>query len=427
MKRNDGNTVIGYDLNDSYAQISYLKIGAAEPETASQVLGADQYNIPVAIMKKPGTGLWLYGKEALGYAEGALDGGEVIMPVTRLLDLAVAGTEIMIGDELTDPVSLLALFIKRSLSILTIQINVSNIAAFMFTTPILTPRIIEVINRAAGILDLPAERVYLQGYRESMYQYIIHQPAELYKHHVFLFDFSSHMKVFRLESNKKTTPTVVFIESDSFPALLYKPGPSEKMKSEWDEHFLKIAMDVAGTYVISSVYLIGEGFKDEWARESLKYLCRGRRVFRGNNLYSKGACFGALEKFKPTDISESLIFLGEDKLKSNVGIKLLRNGKESYYAVLNAGVNWYECSSEFEIILDEGNELIFIVTSLTGGIVSERVIELCGLPERPPRTSRLNVSIRLLSAENARITITDLGFGDLFPAGDKEWVREVKL
>ena len=417
MSKKNTGTMIGYELNNTYAQISYLKAGDAEPETASVVLGADQFTIPTALKKKSDSNLWLFGKDALK-EEGV---------ITRLLDLAIDGAEITVGEERIDPVALLALFIKRSLSVLTISVNIEHVTAFMFTTPSITPRTVEIIEQVAVSLDLPPERVYLQSYRESMYHYVVHQPKELWNHQVLLFDYSSHMKVFRLEGNKKTTPIAVFIDSESFPALRYSSGPSERTKREWDEQFLAIAKDMIKSRFISSVYLIGEGFKDEWANDSLKYLCTGRRVFRGNNLYSKGACYGAMEKINPGEISKTMIFLGEDKLKANIGIRLLRSGIPSYCAILDAGISWHECESSLEIILDKETELQLIITSLTGGHVSERLITLDGLPERPPRTTRLQLALRLKSADTALLTITDLGFGALFPASGKEWIKEIAL
>ena len=417
MKKNTGTTIIGYELNDTYAQISYCGLEAGEPETASLVLGSEQFNIPVALLKKPDSNLWLYGKDALK-EEGV---------ITHLLGLAINGTEVNAYGEVVDPVGLLSLFVKRSLSILTMQVNTGNIAAFMFTTPKITPRIVEIFEQIALTLDLPPERIYLQSYRESFYQYIVHQPRELWNHQVLLFEYGSHMKLYRMETNKKTTPMVVFIENENFPDFRYIIGPSERTKKEWDEQFLALSEEAVKSRMVSSVYLVGEGFKDEWAKDSLKYLCMGRRVFRGNNLYSKGACYGAMEKFEPSEISETMVFLGEDKLKSNIGIRLLRGGFESYFAILDAGKNWHECENEFEIILDEEPELMLIITSLTGGFVSERLITLDGLPERPPRTTRLHLAIHLTSADTANLIITDLGFGDFFPTAGREWTFELDL
>jgi hypothetical protein len=432
-KRKQGNTVIGYDINDTNAHISYMTVGETEPQTASAVLGVEQYDIPVALRPKPGTRLWLYGKEALKADDtpsetkrGQRD-QDNNPAITRLLDLAIAGTPVTVDEEQIDPVLLLALFIKRSLSILTISIKASDIAAFMFTTPTITPRIVEIFHEVARNLDMAPERVYFQSYRESFFQYVVHQPHEFWKHQVLLFDYSSHMKVMQMKNNKRTTPTVVYIESESHPSFYYTATPSAATHEDWDKRLLAIAEQVTKGVMISSVYLVGEGFKDEWAHESLKYLCRESRVFRGNNLYSKGACHAAMEKHAPTKISQAMVFLGEDRLKANIGMRLLQGGEESYYAILDAGTNWYECENNFEIIMDNGSDIALVITALTGGIVSERLISLDGLPERERRTTRLRIDITMESVSTIRLEVTDLGFGEIYPESGKAWVREVEI
>jgi len=421
LKKPPGNIIIGYELSDAYAQISYMNVSDTEPETASVVLGEEKYNIPTAMKKKSDSGLWLHGKEALKESE---DKSPVI---TRLLDLAMSGTAVLDADEQIDPVSLLALFVKRSLSVLTMRLNANNIAAFMFTVAHISPRMVAILERVAADLELPADRVYIQSYQESIYQYVIHQPEDLWQHPVLLFDYGSHMKSFRMEANKKTTPTVVFIEAEDHPRLLYLKEASDTVKREWDASFLEIAEAACAGRIISTIYLVGEGFKDEWPNESLKYLVRGRRVFRGNNLYSKGACFGAMEKYKPSPISKEQVFLGEDKLKTNIGIRVLRGGEESYFAILDAGQNWHECEKEFELILDGQEALHFIISPLTGGSPRVQQIMLTDLGQRPPRTTRLHVLVHLESATIARICVTDLGFGELFPGNGKEWISEIEL
>ena len=37
VKKNSGKMVVGYDLNNAYAQISYCMLGEDEPETVSTV------------------------------------------------------------------------------------------------------------------------------------------------------------------------------------------------------------------------------------------------------------------------------------------------------------------------------------------------------------------------------------------------------
>ena len=38
------------------------------------------------------------------------------------------------------------------------------------------------------------------------------------------------------------------------------------------------------------IFLTGSGFEGNWMKKTLTYLCAGRRVFLGQNLYANGAC-----------------------------------------------------------------------------------------------------------------------------------------
>ena len=98
-----------------------------------------------------------------------------------------------------------------------------------------------------------------------------------------------------------------------------------------------------GNYV-SSIYLLGSAFEEQWYKESLKYMCQNRRVFLGNNLFSQGAAYGAKEKMLVSEAMSDFVFLGKDKVKSNVGVIACKEGKDTYVPLLEAGMNWYETS-----------------------------------------------------------------------------------
>ena len=50
----------------------------------------------------------------------------------------------------------------------------------------------------------------------------------------------------------------------------------------------------------SAVYLVGREFEGEWMDKSFRFLCRKRRSFRGDNLYTMGACYAAMEENRAT-------------------------------------------------------------------------------------------------------------------------------
>ncbi len=426
-KKNSGKVVIGYDLGDTFAQISYLELGEDEPCTVSAVTGTEQYNIPAVLCKRSGVGQWYYGKEAIRFARE-----ESGILVENLLALAERGEDVIVEGEAFDPAALLALFVKRSLSLLNIHISLTRIEGFMFTVAELTPRIVNVLEKVAVGLQLGAPHICFQSYRESFYAYMLHQDRGLWKNDVIIFEYNRNLKSLCLECNNRTVPKVVFIEQLDYPEVerrVWKEDEDERQRQmeELDRLFTGIAESVVNGRNVSTVYLLGDGFKEGWAKEALKFLCRNRRVFQGNNLYSKGACYGMLERLSPGDLWKEYVYLGVDKLKSNIGMKVLRQGEDSYYAILDAGNNWYEASAEFDVILEDGNELDFVITPLTGGAVSSHVLTLEGLPQRPKRTTRLNVRIEMTTVDQAAVTIEDMGFGELFPTSGKAWTQMIQV
>lgn len=426
IKLNKCKTVIGFDLGRTFSQISYYKEGSEEPVTVSLVMGTQMYNIPTLLAKRPGVGQWFFGREAAKYAEN--DG----ILVDDLLSKAIRGEEVIVEDEPYDPVALLTLFVKRSLSLLNMSVSPKDIDAFMFTVEELSTRTVEVLSRVVASLQLKCKYITYQSHLESFFSYMIHQPPELWQGQVLALDYNECLKSMIFECTRNTTPNVVFIHNDIHDGITRPDfGDDEATQKfrmhELDEEFAKVCSDIVAGRNIQTVYLLGEGFKEDWADETLKVLCKGRRAFQGNNLYSRGACYTIMDKIVPNDFTKDYVYLGDDKIKSNIGMKVLRRGEESYLAILDAGNNWYEATSDFEVILDEGNEISFMLTSLTGGHVTEKRILLDGLPKRPRGTSRLHIHVELSSVNTLIVEIEDLGFGELIKSSGRAWTHTLTI
>ena len=426
-KKNNGKIIVGYDLGKMVSQISFCTPDASEIETVSSVAGTEQYNIPTVLCKRRGVNQWFYGKEAIKYA-GEEDG----VLVEDLLLLAERGEDVFVEGESFDPVALLTLFVKRSLTLLSMRVPLNKIESMMFTVEELSPRMVDVLGRVAAGLQLNVEHIYFQSHMESFYHYVLYQPKDLWVNKVLVFDYSTTLKSLCLECNKKTTPQVVFITEKEYPEITRMNWPEgeeekEELKKKLDAYFLYLIEQELKEGIVTTAYLLGDGFKENWASDSLRFLCKARRVFQGNNLYSKGACYAAVEKKNPSVEGKNHVYLGKDKLKSNIGMRVLRKGEDSYFAILDAGQNWYEASCDFEVILESGNVVDFIITPLTGENVVDKKIVLEGLPERQERTTRLRIHLEMVSAEQVLIMIEDMGFGELFPSSGKGWTHSVNV
>ena len=121
------------------------------------------------------------------------------------------------------------------------------------------------------------------------------------------------------------------------------------------------------------------------------------------------------------------VFLGLDKLKANVGMHVLRKGKESYFAIMDAGTNWFETKKEFDLILEDGDGISFLFTPLDQKVPKEVNMILEGLKARPGWTTRLRVTAEMISEQQLRLMVKDMGFGELFPASGGEWNKVFEI
>ena len=101
-------------------------------------------------------------------------------------------------------------------------------------------------------------------------------------------------------------------------------------------------------------------------------------------------------------------------------------GSPTYYPLIEGGNNWYECSGSCELILDDTQELVFVVGTLGETEKKRVVMQLPGLPGRPNKTTRLLVELVCVSSKKCQITVKDLGFGDMFPSSGKVWKESVQ-
>lgn len=425
--------IVGYDLGNEFSQISYALAEDGEAETFSQVAGAENYNIPTVLCRRYGTKQWFYGKEAIRLAEE----GQGIL-VENLLGMALDGEPVMIDQESFDPVSLLALFFQRSL-MMFLQANTQRklpdkITALTVTCPALDRSVAKILGGMIEGIRRKAEKVCFQSYGESFYTYMLHQPRELWMNPPVLFHYRHEgIRLYRLECNRRTTPVVAYVEERDYPFPAWEEpsageGMSQERKDELDAAFYEIAREVCDGDTTGGVYLIGDGFAGDWMKNSLRLLCQGRRVFQGNNLFSKGACCGMQERLLVSEAGKEHVFLGNDKLKANIGMKIYRQGEESYYALLDAGRNWYESEHTMECYISDGNEIVLTIVPLVKGAAGrsgrEVRIELKGLPGS---IARLRLQLLMETENLLTVQAEDLGFGGFREASGNVWRESTEI
>lgn len=397
---------LGIDLNDQYAMISFFQLNMSEPDTVSTVAGSGIYQIPLVLAKRKGLGQWYYGEDAKRLAKTS----EVIC-IDFLLRRATLGESIHIEDETYPAEELLALFLKKIIALPQKLGNPVYCDRLVITVDRLSKENMELFWRIAPKIGFSKDQFMVIDHKESFYYFALNQKEELYLHDVYLFEYDqSGLYYYALTRDMRTTPQVVSIATSSRNVI------SEENQ---DLDFLKVEQRAFENRIISSVYLVGDGFEGDWMKESLTYLCRGRRAFIGKNLYSKGACYAAA--IRDMEDKWPYIYIGENEMKFNISIKVNNCGTMEFYNLISAGKNWFEIDGECEVILDGKPEIDFWKQLPKSREAVIETLELTDIPKRPNKATRLRITAKPIADDKVEIEIKDMGFGELFRGTDKTW------
>ena len=410
LKSGNSKIIVGYDLGEQNCRISYCSAQSNGVETAPSIAGTQVYNIPTVLCKKYQVNQWLYGNEAIRAAEA----DEGIL-VDDLVQLALDGEPVQIDGESYYPEALLTLFVKKSLGLLGAVGPLERIGAFLMTSEKMDAAMVELLQKVVEGVELKARYLYFQSYEESFYQYMIHQPEEMSAYQALLLDRrGAKLTVLRLRTNAKTTPKTVLVSTETY----------QLNEMQLDSSLREVSEQICGNDRVSTIYLVGDGFDQEQLQETLQYLCRGRRVFLGSNLYSQGACLGMMERLKPSAAGRKYALLGSGKLKANIGMKVRKHTEETYRAILDAGCNWYEAEADCECYLQNENKCELVITPLNEkqGKIAQMTLE--GMPDG---IARIYIHLKMISEEILLITVEDLGFGEFRTATGQVWKEEVRL
>ena len=396
---------VGIDLDDTYAVVSFYEDGMKEPATVSMKPLAEVFQIPLQIGRNKETGQWLIGEEVLDITDSA-----GVTVVGNLLSRAKKAEDVAIHDECYSAVELLTLFLKKLTSYISGPYGAVLIEGLAFSVEKLDEGLVKLLWSVGEALGVRKEQILLLDRKSAFYYFAFNQPKELWLQEVCLFDYKKEgMRSYRLNRKINTVPQTITIEEQHF----------EMNENSRDEAFYQILEQLFDKRIISSVYLVGDGFDGGWMKQSLSYMCRGRRAFMGKNLYAKGACFSLM--VEKGGMQWPYVYIGDNEMKVNVSLAVRNRGNKEFYTLLSAGDNWYEASGECDVILDDTKEIAIWLQAPDSKTANVEKLTLSDLPERENRTTRLHISVKPLSDRQVKIEMKDMGFGELVKAKDKHW------
>ncbi|MBD5545636.1 MAG: hypothetical protein HDR01_15675 [Lachnospiraceae bacterium] len=416
--------VIGMDISREYLQMSYMDLREGSPVTLRPGK-QEEYNIPMCLAKRHEMNQWAFGTEAIKCARQ----GKGIL-ITDLYTLAKDKQTVTVEEKEISGEELFLLYIKKCYALLQFLTSGNEAVSLMITVESLKDAAVELLNKVRERLPIENSRIFFGDRQECLYYYVLNQSEELWHYQVAVFDFTGEsLKSYTFSRNIHTTPIVAIVDREEYKLIRScKEFQDEEEKKEYerklDQQFLEILTNYVDGKLLSSVYFIGAGFQGGWYESSLRFLCKSRRVFEGNNLYSKGACFGAGERVRKSSLGSAHIFLGEEKLKFNLGILAKKEGRVLYYPLLNGGDNWYEAVCVVDFMIEGGAYLAFLLTSLEGGVKKEVPMQLEDFEKISRKGSRISLELSMKSATVIHACVKDKGFGEFRPATGMSFERD---
>lgn len=403
--------VIGIDLCDSYTHLSCM-----EPEQT--------WVIPTVVCKNKNLDEWYVEEEA--YAHTLV--GDGVMEDKLLSQVMKDGTATICGVKY-EGLFLLKMFLKKVLELPKKAAGRESITQMVIAIRNLDTKLMDGLLYCADYLEIPRNRVHIISHTESFAYYVMSQKREVWSNQVGMFDLAEEsMRYYELKVQRGIRQTQVVADYEALEEgfhldVLESPAGARLA----DKILCSCADRILQKRLFSAIVLTGRGFDStEWAPEFMKQICSRRRVFVENSLFAKGALFKAND-YLQEKTSYPFACICEGRLKTTVSVKVQNHDKEGQLVLAAAGDNWYEAKSTVDFIVNGPKEVEFTIAPLDPRRKKLVKIELDGFPERPDRTTRIQLSIGFLDERTMVTVIKDKGFGEIYPATEASVRQEVRL
>lgn len=300
---------IGIDLNNIRAMVSLFYQGMAEPETVSTVPGEERYSIPTAVYVS-GEGNYFYGDEAVKRQENAT--GTFFDNIYK--ESLAADNVIYRG--------ILARFLERLVKFSERYDDYDPEPYLVVTIPEINDESVRLMDAMREELGFSSDHFLLMDYGESFFAYVYHQDPAIYRHDVAMFDFDNErILYFLLHADVLGAVKRVTSVKKRWDFPEYLTGHT----TDTDRFFSHVVRDAFDKNIISGVYLLGDGFDGDWMKDTFRMIGPNKRVFKGKNLYSIGACYAAWRYV----FSEgwSYYYDCDYKLQGEISMEMTKDGK----------------------------------------------------------------------------------------------------
>ena len=397
---------VGLDIRDDITQIAVLEPSKEGPDIlmAGGEGGGQTMNIKTEV-EIPGSGLRVQG----------------------FLEKIYRQETIYADGRKSNPVNILAAFLRRTLSLTKKKYPSESIRMLVVTTEYRELSFITTVYKALEKLGIGKDRALVADRGQSYVYYVMSQKKELWVNQVGMFDFrDSRITYYQMQADRLKRPAIVKVTEKDYSAYAQLFISGEQTDEEKSSIFEGMVHGAIHGQIITSLYMTGAGFENDFAADVMKKLCVGRHLFKGDNLYVCGACYMARELGGERRLDD-VVYLGEDIVTSDLTIQVYADAQERELPLVRAGTAWYHIEKEMDLIPDGDQELAVCIKNVVTKKQSVRLIPMDGILGRTDRRARVGIQIRFSGPDRCIMTLRDKGFGEFFPSSYRIWEETITL
>lgn len=414
------NFYIGMDLCSDFTQLSYYNDIKREPESVSQLNNKDTYLMPNILFYSTETDHWYVGGEA---SEARFNEEGVV--VDGIFENLFSQNKVVVVEKEYNYQDLFIMMVKLHIDSFLYRYEDAKIMKLVISIPEYNAKIYKLLSGLYKVMGVSKETIEVTSHLDSGLYYIFNQEQELWINSVALYDYNADgLNYYRIDIARNKNPERVIMTHEDYSSQMSLSKYGNDIY-QMDADFAKIADYEVKKAYISSVFLTGVGFSNKWMKKSTNVLCQGRRVFVGQNIYTKGACYRAVGgEYK--EFYERFFIETKENVLFDVGISL-GDEKDTFLPVAKGGKQWYNTHGSVEVILDDTDKVTIRYRNRHNMDEKREVVKIHGIPKRPNKTTKLSIEVEFESPHEGAVIIKDLGFGKLFPTTNKVYRKEFNI
>lgn len=413
---------VGMDLCRDAIQLSCCRALEEEPHSICQNKEKEVFLIPAVLAYRRDTGEWFFGEDALLKSEeGKAE------KIDHIFDYISQDVTVWTQEKEVSASELLSQVLSKSLYLLKSYYPNDSICSLVVTLTECNFTLIRLIYECLIKMGLERKRIHVTTHDDSFMYYALSQDEKLWGNDVGLFEMTPNGLFYhQLHITKRTNPMAAGVDSKDCSqyfneTLLKEWGGAEKI-----QRFLELSRHLLHKQLLLTIYLTGSVFEEEWAKGIYGELCSGRRLFIGQNLYTKGACYQAMAA-DGCRKTPDMILMTENMVTADISIRAYQDGRMQDIRMISTGMPWYEADHSVDLLSDDCTSLEIMISDMLRKSNVDYTLELGKIYQRPPKTTRLRLRIRFVDEKTFVISLKDVGFGSGFPSNYRIWEKTIRL